>query len=616
MYLSAEIVVRAIEILKSQVHPFLGITFLACKEHGLPVGSDEPLSLDNLTRLHLEKYHVLDRRSKFFFQPFKSPRFWVNQRYPSTGLQTVNTQTFGDAFIHPRGTSRWGFVTNYVGQIKSKLTRINADSAVAIDALAVWIYKSEYLENVTTLDALVEKFADDFSLTEEERRLLFSERELPDTAETFTKEAPSLSEVAQNFDAPPDEEVEGGRAIASLHLINVGPAVDMSIGFGERLTLITGDNGLGKSFLLDFAWWAATGKWAERPILPSVSEDTDATVVHSTRAASGRERTFTTHFDRLSFSWKSDKEAKQVEALAVYSRADGSFSIADPFRSNLQIGSTHSLTNYEVWNGKPGTIEGLVRDWPRWQLAKDRISFDRFAAVLRKLSPEDLGVLTPGEMVRVPGDPRDIPTIQHRYGTVPVTQTSSGVQRVLLLAYLIIWAWQEHELAASQTGLQPLRRMIVIVDELEAHLHPKWQRIVLPALMSVGGLLSSELSMQTISATHSPMILASMEGSFDSSSDVLYHLFGDGPVVKLEETPFVKYGDVSGWLTSPLFGLQHARSRDAERAIEDAKSLQLAESPTQEAVAEVSARLKLHLADDDKFWPRWLYFAEKHGVEL
>jgi len=162
----------------------------------------------------------------------------------------------------------------------------------------------------------------------------------------------------------------------------------------------------------------------------------------------------------------------------------------------------------------------------------------------------------------------------------------------------------------------PLRRMIVIVDELEAHLHPKWQRIVLPALMSVGGLLSSDLSMQIISATHSPMILASMEAEFNAESDVLYHLFGEGPVVKLEGTPFVKYGDVSGWLTSPLFGLRHARSREAERAIEDAKSLQQQDTPDRSAVAEVSARLKLHLADDDKFWPRWLFFADQHGDVL
>ena len=105
-----------------------------------------------------------------------------------------------------------------------------------------------------------------------------------------------------------------------------------------------------------------------------------------------------------------------------------------------------------------------------------------------------------------------------------------------------------------------------------------------------------------------------METTFDPTTDVLYHLFGEGPVVKLEEVPFVKYGDVSGWLTSPLFGLRHARSRDAERAIEDAKALQQQDKPNVAAVAEVSERLRQHLADDDKFWPRWLFFAEQHGV--
>jgi hypothetical protein len=158
--------------------------------------------------------------------------------------------------------------------------------------------------------------------------------------------------------------------------------------------------------------------------------------------------------------------------------------------------------------------------------------------------------------------------------------------------------------------------MMVIVDELEAHLHPKWQRIVLPALMSVGDLLSGDLALQMIAATHSPMILASMEPTFDPSTDVLYHLFGAGPTVKLEETPFVKYGDASGWLTSPLFGMRHARSREAELAIEDAKKLQLADSPSFSEVAAVSDRLRLHLAGDDKFWPRWLFFAERQGVRI
>ncbi len=36
-----------------------------------------------------------------------------------------------------------------------------------------------------------------------------------------------------------------------LELKNVGPAARMKLDFGSRLNLLTGDNGLGKSFLLD-----------------------------------------------------------------------------------------------------------------------------------------------------------------------------------------------------------------------------------------------------------------------------------------------------------------------------------------------------------------------------
>ena len=40
-----------------------------------------------------------------------------------------------------------------------------------------------------------------------------------------------------------------------VELDNVGPAARMTVEFAPRVNLITGDNGLGKSFLLDTAWW-------------------------------------------------------------------------------------------------------------------------------------------------------------------------------------------------------------------------------------------------------------------------------------------------------------------------------------------------------------------------
>ncbi|WP_439612067.1 AAA family ATPase [Reyranella sp.] len=621
MYLSADAVIEAISILRSQVHPFVGITFIACKHYGLSVGSEDDVSIDGLTRDHMDSHHRIDRRSAHYFQPFKGIRSWVASKYPSTGLQTVNTQTFGPVFLHRRNEQKWGFTPDYSDRIESTLRKMNLPPPVAADALAVWLFKDADLGTISTYEDLVQHFFTEYKINEIESSRLFSKRSMPalvSAENAFVSTPLEMTAVLRALPEPPDAQAEGGRTITSLRLTNTGPAREVKMDFGQRLTIVTGDNGLGKSFLLDFAWWAATGLWADRMAMPQRGDQRAAPEAEYTISGnSGRTATFTATFDQKNFSWIRPRNAMTVEALAVFSRADGSFAVADPIRSKFnQTSIAGSLTALDVWNGRQGFMEGLIRDWIRWQSAIDRKVFDQFTSILRRLSPDDLGPLTPGDPVRLPGDPREIPTIKHRYATVPVTHASSGVQRVLLLAYLIIWSWQEHEIAAQQLSRSPLRRMMVIVDELEAHLHPKWQRIVLPALMGVGDLLSSDLALQMITATHSPMILASMESVFDPATDLLYHLYGAGSEVRLEETPFVKYGDASGWLTSPLFGLQHARSRDAERAIEDAKALQLQSNPEPEKVMAVSNRLKLHLASDDKFWPRWLFFAEEHGVEI
>ncbi|HEY5046894.1 MAG TPA: AAA family ATPase [Rhizomicrobium sp.] len=622
MYLSAKAVLNAINQLHAGVHPFLGITFLACKHYGLSVGSVDEVSIDQLTRAHMDAHHRIDRRSSRYFQPFKSPAWWVAKKYPSSGLQTINTQTFGSVFLHPRNTQEWGFQPDYLDRIENLFREKQFASRVSADALAVWLFKDIDLENTFKYEELVELFFTRYNITEAEKSRVFSERSMAGQLrdeEAFVSEPLEMILVTRELPAPPDAQSEGGKTIAALHLKNTGPAREMTLDFGQRLTIVTGDNGLGKSFLLDFTWWAATGSWAGRMMVPQ-QDDLKATpeVQYTLSGISDQLSIFTAKFERREAAWLRPKGAMTVEAVAVFSRADGSFAVADPIRSrfNQRISTTESLTAEQVWNGRQGLIGGLIRDWIVWQTATDLKTFDRFASVLQRLSPEDLGTLTPGDPVRLPGEPNEIPTIKHRYGTIPVTYASAGVQRVLLLAYLIIWSWQEHELAAGRLGRVPLRRMMVIVDELEAHLHPKWQRIVLPALMSIGDLLSSDLVLQMIAATHSPMILASMEAGFDPSTDLLYHLYGDGPVVRLEETPFVKYGDVSGWLTSPLFGLRHARSREADLAIEDAKKLQLQENPSAEDVKAVSGRLKSYLASDDKFWPRWLFFAEQHGDVL
>ena len=56
--------------------------------------------------------------------------------------------------------------------------------------------------------------------------------------------------------------------LGELMLEEVGPSPRLSFSFGPRLNLLTGDNGLGKSFVLDLAWWALTRNADPVPALP------------------------------------------------------------------------------------------------------------------------------------------------------------------------------------------------------------------------------------------------------------------------------------------------------------------------------------------------------------
>jgi hypothetical protein len=161
--------------------------------------------------------------------------------------------------------------------------------------------------------------------------------------------------------------------------------------------------------------------------------------------------------------------------------------------------------------------------------------------------------------------------------------------------------------------------MVILLDELEAHLHPKWQRLILPALIDVQAELSKELEVQFVIATHSPLVMASIEPIYDAALDKLFNLdlTDQGwfrKKVELKELPFVKFGAVDAWLTSDFFELQQPRSTAAEEAIENAKQIQLEDHPEPSTVQEIHNRLVRYLSADDEFWPRWLFFAESHGV--
>jgi hypothetical protein len=256
--------------------------------------------------------------------------------------------------------------------------------------------------------------------------------------------------------------------------------------------------------------------------------------------------------------------------------------------------------------------------WQTSSLERHQERFKALTACLKELAPSPEEPLLPGEPIQFLGvmDQRDMPVLKMPYGRdVPLVHASAAIQRIVSLAYMLVWSWHEH-LALSKIVRQlPQRNMVLLVDEVEAHLHPRWQRVIVPALMRTVETLSPGISIQIHLATHSPMVLASAETVFDESKDGLHHLrLSEGRVV-LEEINFVKRGTSDLWLLHDVFGLKQARNKEAEDVIEKAKKLQKQDAPSRDEVIELNQMLKRVLGDDDQFWNRWRNFALQHGID-
>jgi hypothetical protein len=641
MFISIDQIKESLKYLK-KVDSFWGITFLKFKQLRLPVGNTIEVSLHSEIEDFLESYYKPCKESAYSYRCFRLPKNqnrWMKlDKYLRFIIQDIFIKNlFIEALIDKIDQYSWGWKHNYIEILKSCLYK---NQVIPIFHLAVWIYREKEWTSETTPEDIIEHFKNDFLLNEEEINQLF-DIFIPENIninQLFQDKVVSWEELKTVISKPPDILPEEG-TLTYLEIQGVGAAKKLCFEPAERLSLITGDNGFGKTFLLECAWWALTGQWANLPAYPTQTASEDEPVITFKISGDSESDTESISYDWQLQRWNEIKNRSTIPGLLIYARVDGSFAVWDTAKQYLSSSSRirniekkplpFVFTKDELWNGQKDEngntfINGLLQDWIQWQSRPDKYPFDTLVKVLERLSPPeqgDLGILKPGEPVRLPYDAREIPTIEHPYGTVPIIHASAGVQRIITMAYLIVWAYEEHKIQSKLIRREPQKRMVILVDELEAHLHPQWQRAILPALLDVRDDLASDLQVQIMVATHSPLVMASVEPRFDQRVDKLFSLElvkSDllGNEVQIEELPFIRQGVVDSWLMSDVFKLLHSRSLEAEKAIEAAKVLQLSDNPNSEDVARVSHDLARYLSEDDRFWPRWIYFAEQHGVDL
>jgi energy-coupling factor transporter ATP-binding protein EcfA2 len=144
-------------------------------------------------------------------------------------------------------------------------------------------------------------------------------------------------------------------------------------------------------------------------------------------------------------------------------------------------------------------------------------------------------------------------------GPVPLEDLADGLRSVfVIVAELLLRLDATYPNSADPT----CEEAVCLVDELDAHLHPRLQRTVVPALRKLFP------NVQFIVTTHSPYVVGGAE-----RGEIIVLARRDGSVVAETDVP-----DVSGWTadqiaTSSIFGLDTTRDVRGENALEVERTL-------------------------------------------
>ncbi len=181
---------------------------------------------------------------------------------------------------------------------------------------------------------------------------------------------------------------------------------------------------------------------------------------------------------------------------------------------------------------------------------------DQIERILTQVLPdvEELRIRAGGDSLKSPGVEAKTP-----FGWVPLRNLSSGYRS--LIAWIVDLASRLFE--AYPDSPNPLAEpAVVLVDQIDLFLHPKWQ------LKLINHLVSLFPNAQFIASAHSPLIVQAAE---DTNIVVLRR---EGDHVLINNDP----ERVRGWridqvLTSDIFGLSSTRDPRTEGLLEERRSL-------------------------------------------
>lgn len=311
--------------------------------------------------------------------------------------------------------------------------------------------------------------------------------------------------------------------IKNLHIKNIGPFKEAVIEFATRynettseqpVTIITGTNGAGKSIVIDAIRVALSGQQLERDIVADAtyfSIEMDVTVNENIRHLStstlqnGHIQT-ADHIIRQPLVLGYDVPGPVNNWVIDYW---SSKSPSDSFKISNMTNIPHEKTLVGVMLGKKSNL--------------DLINFICHIDYLRTSempAEKELGNLMYEKMKDVINQCLDngmfkyvrrtdlTPIIEQNGIELSFDKLSSG--NLFLIEHLLLLMCKMYSISVLNQ-LSPKQIFgipgVLLIDEIETHLHPKWQKKILGIIRCLFP------NLQIILTTHSPFVVASMDGA-------------------------------------------------------------------------------------------------------
>jgi ABC-type multidrug transport system ATPase subunit len=349
-----------------------------------------------------------------------------------------------------------------------------------------------------------------------------------------------------------------GLLIKRVELTNVGPFESLSLDLSEGWNVLLGDNGVGKSSILRAIAVGLSGAEAKAYAGRLIkTRESKATIVIET--ARGR---YTTELFRTDA--EPEMRLHGGSPLAI----EGWLAVGFPPLRTLSWNRKDSGER-AASRATPADLLPLVKGEPdarldrlkTWLLDLDyrirsRSGGGRYDRQRTKLF-ELIGELTPGLTLTFDSvDPssREI-TVVTDDGPVPIEAISQGTSSLLGWVGVLLQRLADLHATRSDPWAEPA---LVLIDEIDAHMHPEWQQRLAPTVKSLFP------QVQLIATTHSPLIVPSL-----AQKQIVVLRRKDGRLVAERAPEDVRGFRTDQVLTSSLFRLDAALSPEVQKALDD-----------------------------------------------